>query len=223
VSVTGITLSENQLNISRERASAMGLAKAVKFELCDYRDLNDTFDRIVSVGMFEHVGLSHYGGFFAAIRRLLKPDGVAVLHSIGRFDGPAAMNPFITKYIFPGTYVPPLSEVFPVVEHKGLFVTDVEILRLHYAMTLRAWRQRFRSNWSAAAAKFGERFCRMWEYYLAICETGFRYQGLMVFQLQLTRDQKALPLTRNYMYEAERELRLREGEPAPLRKRQRRT
>jgi cyclopropane-fatty-acyl-phospholipid synthase len=215
VSVTGVTLSENQLRISRERAQAMGLAKAVNFELRDYRDIDDRFDRIVSVGMFEHVGLSHYGGFFDRIGKLLKPDGVALLHSIGRFDGPAAMNPFITKYIFPGTHLPPLSEVLPVVERKRLLVTDIEIWRLHYAMTLRHWRQRFRANWNTAVDRFGERFCRMWEYYLAMCETGFRYQNLMVFQLQLTKSQHALPLTRDYMYEAEREMRQRDGLYAP--------
>ena len=219
VKVTGVTLSENQLKISRERAQAMGLSKAVNFELCDYRDLQDQYDRIVSVGMFEHVGLGHYGSFFGRIRDLLKPDGVALLHSIGRFDGPAAMNRFITKYIFPGAYLPPLSEVIPVIERKGLLVTDVETLRLHYAMTLRHWRQRFRANWNAAAAMFDERFCRMWECYLAVCETGFRYQNLMVFQLQLTKDQKALPLTRDYMYDAEREMRQRDGPYAPVRRR----
>jgi cyclopropane-fatty-acyl-phospholipid synthase len=211
VTVTGITLSESQLKISRERAAAMGLAKAVNFELCDYRDLDGQFDRIVSVGMFEHVGLSHYGSFFNRITRLLEPDGVALLHSIGRSDGPGAMNPFITKYIFPGTYVPALSEVLPVVESEGLLVADIEILRLHYAMTLRHWRQRLRANWNAAVAMFGDRFCRMWEYYFAICEIGFRHQNLMVFQMQLAKDQAALPLTRNYMYEGERELRLRES------------
>ena len=221
VTVTGVTLSENQLRISRERAQAMGLSKAVNFELRDYRDLDEQFDRIVSVGMFEHVGLSHYAGFFDRIGKLLKPDGVALLHSIGRFDGPAAMNPFITKYIFPGTHLPPLSEVLPVVERKNLLVTDIEIWRLHYAMTLRHWRQRFRANWSTAVDRFGERFCRMWEYYLAICETGFRYQNLMVFQIQLTRSQHALPLTRDYMYEGEREMRQRDGlhAPAPRKRR----
>ena len=219
VTVTGVTLSENQLQISRERAQAMGLSKAVRFELCDYRDLKDQFDRIVSVGMFEHVGISHYGSFFDRIGKLLKPDGVAVLHSISRFDGPAAMNPFITKDIFPGSYLPSLSEVLPVVERKRLLLTDVEILRLHYAMTLRHWRQRFRANWTTAVARFGEHFCRMWEFYLAICEVGFRHQNLMVFQLQLTRDQNALPLTRDYMYEAERELRQRDSHYAPARRR----
>lgn len=211
VTVTGVTLSEHQLKISRERAQAMGLANAVRFELRDYRDLTDQFDRIVSVGMFEHVGLSHYGSFFDRIAKLLKPDGVAVLHSIGRFDGPGTMNPFITKYIFPGTYVPPLSEVLPVVERKGLLATDIEILRLHYAMTLRHWRKRFRANWDTAVARFGERFCRMWECYFAMCEVGFRHQHLMVFQLQLTRDRHALPLTRDYMYESERSLRAQNG------------
>jgi cyclopropane-fatty-acyl-phospholipid synthase len=221
VTVTGVTLSEKQLKISRERAQAMGLSKAVNFELRDYRDMDEQFDRIVSVGMFEHVGLSHYAGFFDRIGKLLKPDGVALLHSIGRFDGPAAMNPFITKYIFPGTYLPPLSEVLPVVERKNLLVTDIEIWRLHYATTLRHWRQRFRANWSTAVDRFGERFCRMWEFYLAICETGFRYQNLMVFQLQLTRSQHALPLTRDYMYEGEREMRQRDGlhAPAPRKRR----
>jgi cyclopropane-fatty-acyl-phospholipid synthase len=219
VTVTGVTLSENQLKISRERAKAMGLAKAVRFELCDYRDIQDQFDRIVSIGMFEHVGLTHYGSFFDRVGQLLKPDGVAVLHSIGRFDGPGGMNPFITKYIFPGTHVPPLSEVLPVVERKELLTTDVEVLRLHYAMTLRHWRQRFRANWGTAVARFDEQFCRMWECYFAMCEVGFRYHNLMVFQLQLTKDQNAVPLTRDYMYEAERELRQLDGHYLPARKR----
>ncbi|HXG79114.1 MAG TPA: cyclopropane-fatty-acyl-phospholipid synthase family protein [Methyloceanibacter sp.] len=212
VRVTGVTLSENQLKIARERAQAMGLAKAVKFELRDYRDLDEQFDRIVSVGMFEHVGISHYGGFFDRIGKLLKPDGVALVHSIGRFDGPAAMNPFITKYIFPGAHLPSLSEVLPAVERRQLFVTDIEIWRLHYAMTLRHWRQRFRANWNTAVELYGERFCRMWEFYLAMCEAGFRYQNLMVFQLQMTRDLNALPLTRDYMFEAEQRMRQRDGE-----------
>ena len=215
VEVTGITLSDEQLKISRERARAMGLSRAVKFELCDYRNLEGKFDRIVSVGMFEHVGTTHYRSFFDKIGKLLGDDGVAVLHSIGRFGGPASTNPFIAKYIFPGGYIPALSEVFPPIERERLVVTDLEILRLHYASTLRHWRQRFRASWHVAADKFGERFCRMWEMYLAAAETGFRYQNLMVFQLQLTKDQKALPLTRDYMHEAERELRLRDSHPAP--------
>ena len=219
VEVTGITLSDEQLKISRERARAMGLSRAVKFELCDYRNLEGKFDRIVSVGMFEHVGTTHYRSFFAKIGKLLSDDGVALLHSIGRFDGPALTNPFIAKYIFPGGYIPALSEVFPPIERERLVVTDLEILRLHYASTLRHWRQRFRASWHVAADKFGERFCRMWEMYLAAAEMGFRYQNLMVFQLQLTKDQKALPFTRDYMHEAERVFRLRDSHPAPQRKR----
>jgi len=219
VEVTGITLSDEQLKISRERARAMGLSRAVKFELCDYRNLEGKFDRIVSVGMFEHVGTTHYRSFFAKIGKLLSDDGVALLHSIGRFDGPALTNPFIAKYIFPGGYIPALSEVFPPIERERLVVTDLEILRLHYASTLRHWRQRFRASWHVAADKFGERFCRMWEMYLAAAEMGFRYQNMMVFQLQLTKDQKALPFTRDYMHEAEREFRLRDSHPAPQRKR----
>jgi cyclopropane-fatty-acyl-phospholipid synthase len=210
VDVTGITLSEEQLKIARERARAMGLSKAVKFELCDYRDLEGRFDRVVSVGMFEHVGTAHYRSFFQRISNLLADDGVALVHSIGRFDGPAATNPFIAKYIFPGGYIPALSEVLPAVEREGLLATDLEILRLHYAMTLRHWRQRFRASWHTAAEKFGEPFCRMWEMYLAGSETAFRYQNLMVFQLQLTKDQGVLPLTRDYIDDCERELRARD-------------
>ena len=219
VEVTGITLSEEQLKIAQERARAMGLARAVKFELCDYRKLEGRFDRIVSVGMFEHVGVTHYRGFFEKLGKLLADDGVALLHSIGRFDGPASSNPFIAKYIFPGGYIPALSEVFSAIEREGLLVTDLEILRLHYATTLRHWRQRFRASWHTAVARFGERFCRMWEMYLAGAETAFLYQNLMVFQLQLTKDQKALPLTRDYMHDAERELRHRDAHHAPAKRR----
>jgi cyclopropane-fatty-acyl-phospholipid synthase len=220
VDVTGITLSEEQLKIARERTRAEGLSKAVTFGLCDYRKLEGKFDRIVSVGMFEHVGSAHYRSFFQQVNRLLADDGVAVVHSIGRFDGPAATNPFIAKYIFPGGYIPALSEVIPAVEREGLLVTDLEILRLHYAMTLRHWRQRFRAAWHTAAEKFGERFCRMWEMYLAGSEAAFRYQNLMVFQIQLTKDQMAVPLTRDYMFDAERELRARDRQPAAPRKKQ---
>jgi cyclopropane-fatty-acyl-phospholipid synthase len=220
VDVTGVTLSEEQLKSSQERARAEGLAKAVSFELRDYREVQGQFDRIVSVGMFEHVGVVHYRSFFEKIRSLLSPNGAALIHSIGRFDGPASTNPFIDKYIFPGGYIPALSEVLPAVEHAGLLVTDVEILRLHYAMTLRHWRQRFRASWHTAVERYGERFCRMWEFYLAGAETGFRYQNLMVFQLQLSKDQTALPLTRDYFHTAEQELRARDGRfpPQPVRR-----
>jgi cyclopropane-fatty-acyl-phospholipid synthase len=219
VEVTGITLSEEQLKIAQERARAMGLARAVRFKLYDYRDLEGRFDRIVSVGMFEHVGVTHYRAFFKKIGKLLTDDGVALIHSIGRFDGPASTNPFVRKYIFPGGYSPALSEVFPPIEREGLIVTDLEVLRLHYATTLRHWRQRFRASWHIAAERFGERFCRMWEMYLAGAETAFLYQNLMVFQLQLTKDQKALPLTRDYIYEAERKLRQHDSHHAPSRRR----
>jgi len=219
VEVTGITLSEEQRKIAEERARAMGLSNAVTFKLCDYRALDGQFDRIVSVGMFEHVGIAHYRSFFARVGKLLAKDGVALLHSIGRFDGPASTNPFIEKYIFPGGYIPALSEVLRAIERNGLLVTDVEILRLHYAMTLRHWRQRFRAAWHTAVERYGERFCRMWEFYLAGAETGFRYQNLMVFQLQLTKDQKALPLTRDYIQTAELELRVRDGHFPPQRAR----
>ena len=218
VDVTGITLSEEQLKIARERVCAEGLSKAVNFELCDYRKLVGRFDRIVSVGMFEHVGTAHYRDFFQQIHRLLADDGVALVHSIGRFDGPAETNPFIAKYIFPGGYIPALSEVLPAIERQGLLTTDVEILRLHYAMTLRHWRQRFRAAWHSAAAISGERFCRMWEMYLASSEAAFRYQNLMVFQVQLTKDQAALPLTRDYQNDNERELRARDGQHTARRK-----
>ena len=220
VDVMGVTLSEEQLKSSRARARAEGLAKAVTFELCDYREVQGQFDRIVSVGMFEHVGVVHYRSFFEKIVSLLGPDGVALIHSIGRFDGPASTNPFIDKYIFPGGYIPALSEVLPAVERAGLLVTDVEILRLHYALTLRHWRQRFRASWHTAVQRYGERFCRMWEFYLAGAETGFRYQNLMVFQLQLTKNQTPLPLTRDYFHAAEHELRMRDGRfpPQPVRR-----
>jgi cyclopropane-fatty-acyl-phospholipid synthase len=220
VEVTGITLSEEQRKLAEERARAMGLSRAVTFKLCDYREIEGTFDRIVSVGMFEHVGIAHYRSFFARIGELLTKDGVALLHSIGRFDGPASTNPFIDKYIFPGGYSPALSEVFPEIERNGLLVTDVEIMRLHYAMTLRHWRQRFRAAWHTAIERYGERFCRMWEFYLAGAETGFRYQNLMVFQLQLTKDQKVLPLTRDYILGAEHDLHARDGRipPQPVRR-----
>ncbi|XSG82385.1 MAG: class I SAM-dependent methyltransferase [Methyloligella sp. ZOD6] len=207
VDVTGITLSEEQLKVSRERAEKSGLARSVNFELIDYRALEGKFDRIVSVGMFEHVGVNHYRAFFRKICKLLADDGVAVIHSIGRFDGPGTTNQFIAKYIFPGGYIPALSEVFPAIERERLISTDVEILRLHYAMTLRHWRQRFRASWHILSERFGEKFCRIWEFYLAGSETAFRYQGLMVFQIQLSKNQESLPLTRDYIFDTERELR----------------
>ncbi len=202
--VLGITLSERQLEVSRARAKAEGLADRVRFELCDYRELKGRFDRIVSVGMFEHVGVNHYRDFFAKVKELLTEDGVALLHSIGRMDGPAATNPWIRKYIFPGSYPPALSEVLPVIEGQELWITDIEILRLHYAETLRAWRQRFAKNRAKIAALYDERFCRMWDFYLTGCELAFRRSGLMVFQIQMAKHQDAVPLVRDYITDWER-------------------
>jgi cyclopropane-fatty-acyl-phospholipid synthase len=202
--VVGITLSEQQLAVSRERAQRRGLADRVRFELRDYREQTGVFDRIVSVGMFEHVGVQHYGEFFARMYDLLAEDGVALLHSIGRMDGPGVTNPWIRKYIFPGGYSPALSEVLPVVERQGLWITDIEVLRLHYAQTLRAWRQRFAASRAKVAELYDERFCRMWEFYLVGSELAFRRMGHMVFQMQLAKRQDAVPLTRDYITDWER-------------------
>jgi cyclopropane-fatty-acyl-phospholipid synthase len=204
--VTGVTLSAEQLKVSRERAAKQGLSRSVRFEFEDYRRITGCFDRIVSVGMFEHVGINHYVTFFRKLRELLAEDGVALIHTIGRLEPPTVTNPFIAKYIFPGGYIPALSEVASAVERSGLIVTDLEILRLHYAETLRAWRERFLANWDKAAAIKGEAFCRMWEFYLAGSEAAFRYQNLVVFQVQLSRQIAALPITRDYMFRTEADL-----------------
>jgi len=206
VRVTGITLSAEQLEVARARAESAGLADQVRFELRDYRELTGRFDRIVSVGMFEHVGAPHYRTFFDKVRALLADDGVALLHSIGRSEGPGTTNPWFRKYVFPGGYSPALSEVIPHVEKAGLWTTDVEILRLHYAETLRHWRERFLARKDEAARLYDERFVRMWEFYLAGAEIAFRHQGHMVMQIQLARSAGAVPLTRDYMVEAERAL-----------------
>jgi cyclopropane-fatty-acyl-phospholipid synthase len=197
--VTGVTLSVEQHKIAEARAAAAGLADRVRFHLCDYREEPGQYDRVVSVGMFEHVGKKNYDEFFAKLNEMLAIDGVALLHSIGYADAPAPINPFIRKYIFPGADLPTLSEVFAAVERAGLIVTDVEILRLHYAETLRHWRERFIANRQRIAALYDERFCRMWEFYLVLCEIGFRFRFNMVFQMQLTKRFDAVPLTRDYM------------------------
>ncbi len=208
--VTGITLSREQLAESQARAAAEGLADRVRFELLDYRSLHGRFDRIVSVGMFEHVGVGHYRTFFDVVKRSLAPDGIALLHAIGRSTPPGRTNPWLTKYIFPGGYCPSLSEVVAAVEKTGLLITDVEILRLHYAETVRHWRRRFAANRDAIASLYDERFCRMFEFYLSGAELTFRCEGQMVFQLQMAREQTAVPLTRDYITAAERdETRLR--------------
>ncbi len=202
--VTGITLSEEQLKVARSRAERAGLADRVRFHLRDYRQETGRYDRIVSVGMFEHVGTPHYPTFFRKISELLTDDGVALLHSIGRSDGAGSTNPWVRKYIFPGGYCPALSEVLPVAEKQLLYVTDIEILRLHYAKTLRAWRKRFAENRDKVKALYDERFCRMWEFYLSGAEVAFRNEYQMVFQMQLTKDQEAVPLTRDYITDWER-------------------
>jgi cyclopropane-fatty-acyl-phospholipid synthase len=204
VEVVGCTLSEEQLKVSQARATAQGLDSRVQFVLQDYRSLDAQFDRIVSVGMFEHVGINHYDAFFQKCRQLMKKDGVALLHTIGRSDGPGSTNGWIRKYIFPGGYSPALSEVVPVMERQRLMVTDVEVLRLHYAETLKAWQDRFQANRDKVKALYDERFCRMWEFYLAASEATFRYGGHVVFQIQFARDVNALPITRDYMVEWER-------------------
>ena len=205
--VLGITLSEEQIRVARTRAERAQLAPHCRFELVDYRALRGRYDRIVSVGMFEHVGVAYYDAFFAKARELLADDGVMLLHSIGRSDGPGSTNPWIAKYIFPGGYTPALSEVAAAVERSGLVITDVEVLRLHYAGTLQEWRRRFNARRAEAAALYDERFCRMWEFYLAGSEMAFRHDGHVVFQIQLARRQDAVPLTRDYMLEAERAMR----------------
>jgi cyclopropane-fatty-acyl-phospholipid synthase len=215
--VTGVTLSKDQFGVATKRARHSGLADRVEFRLQDYRDVRETFDRIVSVGMFEHVGVASYDEYFQTVHRQLKDDGVMLLHAIGRNSAPGATNPWIRKYIFPGGYIPSLSEVLPAIERAGLYVTDVEILRLHYADTLRAWRERFMANRAEAARIHDERFCRMWEFYLAGAETSFRVDGHMVFQIQLARRQDAVPLTRDYLLEREADLRRREAALADLR------
>lgn len=197
--VTGVTLSTEQHRTANARAATAGVADRADFRLQDYRDLDQTFDRIVSVGMFEHVGAPNYDEYFATVARLLADDGVAVIHSIGRKDPPNRTQPWIRKYIFPGGYIPALSEVLPAVERSGLWITDMEILRLHYAETLRRWRERFLARRDEAVAMYDERFCRMWEFYLACSEVAFRDLGHMVFQLQLTKRQTAVPLTRDYL------------------------
>jgi cyclopropane-fatty-acyl-phospholipid synthase len=197
--VTGITLSQEQLTEARNRARAEGLEDRVSFELCDYRAMDRQFDRIVSVGMFEHVGVGFYRAFFESARRCLRPDGVMLLHAIGRSDAPGTTNPWITRYIFPGGYCPALSEVLPVIERSGILVTDIEILRLHYAETLRHWRWRFAANRDAISALYDERFCRMFEFYLAGAELSFRRESQMVFQIQMALNQQSVPLTRYYI------------------------
>ena len=203
VDVTGVTLSHEQHDLSNARAVEAGLSERVRFKLQDYREEAGRYERIVSVGMLEHVGLGHYREFFGKVRELLTDDGVAVVHTIGRYDTPGPVNPWIARYIFPGTYVPTLSELMPAIEEQNLLVTDIEVLKRHYAKTLRAWRDRFVSNRDRACAMYDERFCRMWEFYLTACEVGFLSKELNVFQIQLAKDLDAVPETRDYIHQFE--------------------
>ena len=203
VDVTGVTLSHEQHDLSNARAVEAGLSERVRFKLQDYREEAGRYERIVSVGMLEHVGLGHYREFFGKVRDLLTDDGVAVVHTIGRYDTPGPVNPWIARYIFPGTYVPTLSELMPAIEEQNLLVTDIEVLKRHYAKTLRAWRDRFVSNRDRACAMYDERFCRMWEFYLTACEVGFLSKELNVFQIQLAKDLDAVPETRDYIHQFE--------------------
>jgi cyclopropane-fatty-acyl-phospholipid synthase len=204
VDVTGVTLSREQYAVAQQRAMEAQLEQKVRFKLMDYRHVKGPFDRIVSIGMFEHVGINHYRTFFKRVRELLCENGVALIHAIGRTSGPGITNPWIRKYIFPGGYSPALSEVLPAVENAGLVVTDVEVLRSHYADTLRQWSERFARRRDQAVALYNESFCRMWEFYLAGAEVAFRHMDHMVWQLQVSVGRDAVPHTRDYIYEVER-------------------
>jgi cyclopropane-fatty-acyl-phospholipid synthase len=213
--VTGVTLASEQLAIARQRAEKAGLADQAKFELTDYRDIASRFDRIVSVGMFEHVGQPHYDEFFESVAALLKDDGVALLHTIGNTGVPVPTNAWVVKNIFPGGYIPSLSEIVPAIERAGLMISDVEILRIHYAETLRHWRERFLARREEAKAIMCDSFCRMWEFYLAISEASFRLGITVIFQIQLVKKVDALPLTRDYIGETEKNLEKNEKAAVP--------
>ena len=204
VEVMGCTLSKEQLALAQKRAKDAGLDNKVRFELIDYRRLNQKFDRIVSVGMFEHVGVAHYDEFFAKINDLLTDDGVMLLHSIGKMSPPGTASPWLRKYIFPGAYSPALSEVFPATERNQLWVTDVEFLRIHYATTLKHWHERFDANRAKVAKMYDERFCRMWEFYLISAEMMFRTGAQEVFHMQLCKKRDASPIVRDYIVDTQR-------------------
>ena len=199
-SVTGITLSENQFEYSKNKAKEMNLSNQVEFKLIDYRQLNEKFDRVVSVGMFEHVGRKFYKTYFNKVFKLLNEKGIALIHTIGSSMPPRDPQPWIQKYIFPGGYTPSLSEVANPIENSGLIVSDIEVLRMHYAHTLRNWKERFLSKKDIVLEMFDEKFFRMWEFYLVGCEMAFKWSDQVVFQLQLTKKLKATPITRDYIY-----------------------
>ena len=198
--VLGITLSENQLKYSNKKAKELNLENQVSFKLMDYRELNEKFDRIVSVGMFEHVGRKFYNKYFNRVSKLLNDNGVALIHTIGSVNPPRNPHPWITKYIFPGGYTPSLSEVAKPIEKSGLVISDMEVLRMHYSLTLRHWKERFLSKKEQVLNMFDEKFFRMWEFYLTSCEMTFKWDDLVVFQFQLTKDFTSVPPTRDYIY-----------------------
>jgi len=198
--VLGVTLSEEQHRIAQARARAEGLEDRVEFRLTDYRNVQGSFDRVVSVGMFEHVGVPHFREYFRHVGRLLKPDGIALIHTIGRGAPPGSTSPWIARYIFPGGYIPAMSEMVAAVEKENLATTDVEVWRIHYADTLKHWHERFMANIDRARELYDERFCRMWRYYLLACEMTFRHSKQVVFQVQLAHDKQVVPLTRDYLY-----------------------
>jgi len=216
--VTGITLSREQYRRAENRALERGLSRQATFKLVDYRDVGGRFDRIVSVGMFEHVGVGFYDRFFEKCAELVADDGIALLHSIGRSSPPGITNPWIAKYIFPGGYIPALSEILPAIERAGLLVTDVEVLQLHYAKTLKAWRERFLAHRDEVVRIYDQRFVRMWEFYLACSEMAFREGDMVVFQIQMAKQKGLTPATRDYIAREEARLRaLEAGYRVPLR------
>jgi cyclopropane-fatty-acyl-phospholipid synthase len=216
--VTGITLSQEQYKRAEDRATERGRTRDTNFRLVDYRDVEGCFDRIVSVGMFEHVGVGFYDAFFRKCEQLLADDGVVLLHAIGRSGPPSITNPWIAKYIFPGGYIPALSEVLPAIERAHLVVTDVEILQLHYAETLKAWRERFLAHRDEVLRLYDQRFVRMWEFYLACSEMAFREVDAVVFQIQMAKQKGITPATRDYITQEEARLRtLESGYRTPLR------
>ena len=198
--VTGITLSENQYKYSIHKAKELNVENQVQFKLIDYRQLNEKFDRIVSVGMFEHVGRKYYKTFFNQINKLLNDTGIALIHTIGSVNQPRDPQPWITNYIFPGGYTPSMSEIIAPIEKSGLIISDIEVLRMHYSHTLRNWKQRFLDNKSKVLTMFDENFFRMWEFYLTSCEMVFKWNDQVVFQFQLSKDLTSLPTTRDYIY-----------------------
>lgn len=212
VEVVGVTLSKEQFELANARARKAGLDNRVRFELKDYRKVEDRFNRIVSVGMFEHVGVHHYGEFFGKINELMDDDGLALIHSIGHMSPPGTASPWLRKYIFPGAYSPALSEVFEVVEQNSLWVTDLEFLRLHYAKTLAHWAQRFEANRDKVEAMYDARFARMWEFYLISAEMMFRTGSQLVFHMQLARKRDAAPIVRDYITDLQRDYKRQEAE-----------